>query len=48
MNNNKHYFIMSSFIFLELKNAEDKSCRETRNKNFMFNNTFSKNVSLMR
>jgi len=37
------FSIISRSILLRMKNILDKSCRETRNAHFMFNNFFSEN-----
>ena len=39
------FLIISRSVFLRMKNVADKSCRETRNIHFMFNNFSFENLA---
>ena len=42
------FSIISHSVLLKMKNVSDKSCRETRNTHFIFNDISSKIVPFMR
>jgi len=42
------FFIISHSVLLRIGNVSDKSCRETWNTHFIFNNFFLKIVPCMR